>query len=195
MTNFNFKVTKSEKTGFGPIDEGNYECLIDMPSEEATKGGTEYFQVPLTVRNDLDGVLDLEDTNKKYHNRKLFDLKIWKRKETGEYDPQNFSDILTAVGISEGTEISSQEQLINYLAGKPLKAYVKKGTNTYKGETTEVNQIAPWNLEPTEYPNVQHVYKNKDVQPKPNATPQQNNQSNPFDNNSQIDVGADDLPF
>lgn len=187
MTDFNFKVSKNEKNknfGFTPLDEGTYECLIDSPSEEATKGGTEYFQIPLTVRNDLDGVEALKETNAKFHNRKTFDFKIWKRKGTGKYDPQNFSDVLTAVGVPEGTEITSQEQLINFLTGKPVKAFIKKTTDTYKGEEREVNQIAPWNLERTNYPDVQHVSKNK-----------KENSADPFAGNKEIEIDNDELPF
>lgn len=187
MTEFNFKVSKNVKNksfGFTPLNEGTYECLIDLPSEEATKGGTEYFQIPLTVRNDLDGVEALKETNAKFHNRKTFDFKIWKRKTTGKYDSQNFSDVLTAVGVPDGTEINSQEQLINFLTGKPVKVFIKKTMNTYKGKESEVNQIAPWNLERTNYPNVQHVSKNK-----------KEKSTDSFTNVKEIEVDNDKLPF
>ena len=58
----------------------------------------------------------------------------------------------------------------------------KKEKNTYNGETTDVNRIAPWNFKKTQYPQVNHKWK---------ETP-----TNPTQDSGQpIDVSDEDLPF
>ena len=159
--NANYSNTEST-TPYGPLPTGEYEMIINKAQETATKNGAESFQIDLIVRNDLDGVPALAETNKKYHNRHVFNDN-WKRKATGQYDMQGFQYILQAVGVPEGTTIATIDDFINLLTGKPVKVYVKEEDNEYNGTVTKVNRVAPWNYSQTAFPNVAHVSKDKNV--------------------------------
>lgn len=147
-----------ENTGFEPLPTGNYEMIIADASEDATPSGAETLQITLVVRNDLDGVAGMEETNKKFKNRRIFNDN-WKRKATHQYDMDGFQSILKAVGVPEGTSVNSVDQFIDLLIGKPVKVYVKQEENTYNGETKMVNRVAPWNYSETDFPSVQHTGK------------------------------------
>lgn len=176
-----------ETGGYTPLPEGNYEMVIAKAQETSTKNGAESFQIDLIVRNDLDGVPTLTETNKKYHNRHVFNDN-WKRKATGQYDMEGFQYILQAVGAPEGASIPTIEAFIDLLVGKPVKVFVKLEDNTYNGETKEVNRVAPWNYSASEFPNVQHKFEKGE-------TSGVSNKEEPTFGNGQIDISDDDLPF
>lgn len=159
--NANYSNNESATT-YGPLPTGEYEMIINKAQETATKNGAESFQIDLIVRNDLDGVPALAETNKKYHNRHVFNDN-WKRKATGQYDMQGFQYILQAVGVPEGTTIATIDDFARLLVGKPVKVYVKEEDNEYNGTVTKVNRVAPWNYSQTAFPNVAHVSKDKNV--------------------------------
>nr|WP_252892706.1 DUF669 domain-containing protein [Lentilactobacillus otakiensis] len=50
----------------------------------------------------------------------------WKRRDTHQYDWDNFQNIFEAVQIPEGHDIKSIQDLTQELANKPAKVYVKK---------------------------------------------------------------------
>lgn len=150
----------NEGSNYDALPTGNYEMIINKAQETVTKNGAESLQIDLIVRNDLDGVPALAETNKKYHNRHVFNDN-WKRKATGQYDMQGFQYILEAVGIPEGTQIASVDDFIRILTDKPVKVYVKKENNEYNGNVTEVNRVAPWNYSKTDFPQVSHISKDK----------------------------------
>ncbi|WP_461241229.1 DUF669 domain-containing protein, partial [Paucilactobacillus sp. N302-9] len=128
--------SKNEQSNdFSAIPTGNYEMIIKSAQEHATKNGKESLQLDLVVRNDLDGVAELKDTNAKYHNRHVF-MENWKRKNTGKYDMEGFQYILQAAEIPEGTQLGSIEDFMNAIANKPVLVYVKKEPNEYQGKTT-----------------------------------------------------------
>lgn len=187
MTDFltaNYSETK--ESNYDALPTGEYEMIINNAKETATKNGAESFQIDLIVRNDLDNVPSMAETNAKYHNRHVFNDN-WKRKKTGQYDMQSFQYILQAVGVPEGTRISTIDDFINALVGKPVKAYVKKEDNEYNGEVTKVNRVAPWNYSKTNFANVQHVSKNDNSK---------SNGSDPFEKSAApIDINDSDLPF
>lgn len=151
---------ENESMSYEALPTGNYEMIIGKAQETVTKNGAESLQIDLIVRNDLDGVPALAETNKKYHNRHVFNDN-WKRKATGQYDMQGFQYILEAVGVPEGTQIASIDDFINILIGKPVKVYVKQEENEYQGKTEIVNRVAPWNYSATDFPQVSHVFKDK----------------------------------
>lgn len=169
---------------YGAVDQGEYEMVINKAGENATPNGAETFQVDLIVRNDLKKVKGLENTNGKYANRHIFNDN-WKRKATQQYDLESMEQMLYAAGVPDGTEINSMQDFANHLIGKPVRVYVKKQWSDYKGE--DENQVAPWNYSPTQFPEVQHEFKNdKDKQV-----------DDPYKNNAteDVDISDSDLPF
>ncbi|WP_300562711.1 DUF669 domain-containing protein [Companilactobacillus sp.] len=176
---------ENKSNDYGVLPTGNYEMIIKSTQERATQSGAESLQLDLIVRNDLDGVPELAETNKKYHNRHVF-MDNWKRKATGQYDMQGFQYILDAIGVPEGTQINSIDDFLSVLTGKVAKVFVKKGKNEYNGDVTDINQVAPWNFSKSDYPQSNHQFKE--------AT--QTNSADPFANNGQaVSVSDEDLPF
>lgn len=191
----------NERKDFSALPTGNYEMIIKSAQEKATKNGAESLQLDLVVRNDLDGVVGLKDTNAKYHNRHVF-MDNWKRKTTNQYDLDSFQYILEAVKIPEGTPLNTIDDFTKAVANKPTKVYVKKTVDDYGGERKDINQIAPWNFSKSDYPQVQHVWKDQKNGKNPfagNTKPQNNApapNNDPFASSSDsIDISDDDLPF
>jgi hypothetical protein len=177
MTFMTTNYSKNTGGAYDPLPTGTYEVVIAKAQEAATKNGAESLQLDLVVRNDLDGVTELAETNKKYHNRHVF-MDNWKRKATGQYDMQGFQYILDAIGIPEGTQLNTVEDFLNVLTNKPAKVYVKKEKNEYNGSVNEVNRVAPWNFEKSDYQQMQHKFKDSTES-----------------KGQQIDIKEDDLPF
>lgn len=171
--------SKIENQSFEALPTNSYEALIENVQERATKNGAESLQIKLRIRNDLDTALP--ETNGKYHNRVVL-MDNWKRKATNQYDMEGLQYILEAAQVPEGTVINSFEDFGRVLILKPVQVFIKKEKNTYNGETTDVNRIAPWNFKKTQYPQVNHKWK---------KTP-----TNPMQDSGQpIDVSDEDLPF
>lgn len=190
----------SNNTGgnYDPLPTGTYEMIINNAQESATKSGAETLQIDLLVRNDLDKVPDLADTNAKYHNRHVF-MDNWKRKLTNQYDLDGFQYILQAVGVPEGTPLHTVEDFMKLISNAAVKVYVKQEENTYQNETTMVNRVAPWNFSKTDFPEINHVYKGgKSSATTPNSSaPNTGAPSNdPFANNGDsIEISDADIPF
>lgn len=188
-----FKTNYSDvdtSTDYSPLPTGEYECIIARVGEKATPNGKESMQIGLVVRNDLKQVPTLAEQNGKYADRWVF-VDEWKRDINGRYiyKMDNFMYYLNAIGIPEGTDIKDMEHLFSLLKGKPVRVYVKQEENTYMGETKTVNRVAPWGFKQTDYPNVNHVFKDKDKDSK-------QEESNPFSNSSApVDISDDDMPF
>ena len=132
MTNINLNF---EDTFEGGIADGNYEVIITKMGEDATKGGTEYVDVRLTIRNDV---------NQKHKNQIIFH-KIWKAKATGKYNMRNFNTF---------------DELLNEFVGKALKVNVKNETSEYNGQTYENLNVK--NMKKTDFPQIAHQFKSDD---------------------------------
>ena len=173
---------------YGALPTGEYEVVINSVQERQTPNGKESLNFDLIVRNDLKQVPELAETNAKYADRHIFNDN-WKRNINGayDYDKQQFMYYLKAAQIPEGTEIKDLNHLCQLLTKKPVRVYVKKENNTYQGETTEVNNIAPWGYSPTKYANVNHQWKD-------NEGGQQQQEENPF-SNATPEVKEEDYPF
>ncbi|MFC6261983.1 DUF669 domain-containing protein [Levilactobacillus fujinensis] len=189
----------SNNTGgdYDALPAGNYEMIINNAKEDATKNGAETLQIDLLVRNDLDKVADLAETNGKFHNRHIF-VDNWKRKATNQYDLDGFQYILQAAGVPENTPLHTVDDFIKLINGAAVRVFVKQEDNTYNGTTTTVNRVAPWNFEVTQFPQVQHTYKDRKNAPTAgNSAPSPAaNTSNPFANTGDsVDISEDDLPF
>ena len=183
-----FKVdySKVEESSFGPLPEGNYECVIESSQEKTTPNGKEALQIKLVVRNDLKNAPALAETNGKYANRILWD-DHWKRDIDGRYiyHMGNLMYVLKAAGIPEGTEIKSMDDLHNVLRGKPVKVFTKVEVNDYNDQ--EENTIAPWGYSTSDFPQMQHQFKTTDTE-----TP---STANSFQSNETTDIVDEDLPF
>lgn len=175
--------SNNQENSFGAMPTGNYEVLINKAQEQATKNGAESLQLDLLIRNDLDKVPTLAETNAKYHNRHVF-MDNWKRKNTNQYDTDSFQYILDAAKVPEGTVLNSVDDFIKAITGKPVQAYIKNEDNTYNGKTEKVNRVAPWNISETNYPEVNHKFKDS-----------KKSTDNPFDSKGDISIDDSDIPF
>ena len=170
MTNINLNL---EDTFEGGIADGDYEVVITKVGEDATKGGTEYVDVRLTIRNDID---------QKHKNQVIFH-KIWKAKATGKYNMKSFNTLGAAAQLQK-TSFATFEELLNEFVGKPMKVRVKNEKSEYNGNTYENLNVK--NMKKTEFPNVQHQFKTDDS----NAA----QANNPFTSDAP-NVDTEDLPF
>ncbi|GEO59339.1 DUF669 domain-containing protein [Companilactobacillus bobalius] len=166
--------SKNQEKKYTPLPTGDYEMIIESAQERATKNGAESLQLKLVVRNDLDGASELQ---KKHHNRSVF-MDNWKRKATNQYDMQGFQYILDACKIPEGTDIPDVQSFMDIISRKPVLVHVEKTTDTYNGKEREINQIAPWGISQTKFPDVQHKFK--DPNPVNEKAPEVSDSDLPF---------------
>lgn len=140
-----------QESSFEPLPQAEYEMLISKAQEAATKNGKEKLQIDLVVREDLDNVKGMEETNKKYHRRHVFN-DIWKQNIRGNYqfDTSKFQYILDAIGVPENYEINSVDELIELITGRAVRVFVKKQFSEYNNE--DENTVAPWGYKKTEFP-------------------------------------------
>lgn len=169
---------------YGPLPKGDYEMVIRSAEMKATKNGKENLNIALVVRNDLEKVPALANTNGKYANRYVFD-QHWKRNTPEGYvlNTDNLLYILQAVGVPEGTPIDSVEELIAAIEMKPVKVYVDVEFDTYNNQ--DRNTVAPWNYKKTDFPQMNHEWKAKVKTTGPFSD---------FEGES-VDIKEDDLPF
>ena len=165
MTNFTLNM---EDTFDGGIQDGTYETVITKFEENATQAGTEFADVRLTVRNDID---------QKYKNNIVFH-RIWKAKATQKYDMRFFNTIGSAAQLQQGKQYKSIEELFQDFLGKPVRVTVKNETSEYNGKTYENLNVKRW--EKTKFPELAHQFKSEDG-------------ANPFSGNEQED--ETDYPF
>lgn len=147
MTNITLNM---EDTFDGGIQDGTYETVITKFEENATQAGTEYVDVRLTVRNDID---------QKYKNNIVFH-RIWKAKATGKYDMRFFNTIGAAAQLQQSKQYSSIEELFKDFLGKPVRVTVKNETSEYNGKTYENLNVKRW--EKTKFPELAHKFKTED---------------------------------
>lgn len=137
----------TKKPENGLIPEGTYEVFFKSGGyPDATKSGTEYFNIPLVIRNDVE---------QKCKNMYIWDA-IWVHSSQKHID-YKVDHISDAVGIPYGTAFESLEDWGKYLRGKAMKVTVKHGE--YNGKTTvNIQSYAK-----TDYPEVKHKIKTADV--------------------------------
>lgn len=192
MALFKTNYSEVEETDYSPLPTAEYECVIARVGEKATPNGKESLNIGLVVRNDLKQVPELAEQNGKYADRWVF-VDEWKRDIDGRYiyKMDNFMHYLNAVGVPEGTEIRDMDHLFELLRNKPVRVYVKEETNTYKGETRQINTVAPWGFKATKYPNLNHEFKKRDGDGNTSS-----GESNPWaEKDGPVDISDEDLPF
>lgn len=186
-----FKANQSEATQQSNIKpEGDYECLIQSIEEHITRNGATGLNVAMVIRNDV---------QQNYKNAYIFHT-LWKRKEPTEADKQvngyGFGQVMAlgkASGLPDGKEYDSLHQFCEELVGKPLSVTIKH--EEYNGKTQE---RVSW-LNPTKFPEVNHIAKPKAVNNDTYANTNQNQSfAAPISTQQQgfTDMPIDDdLPF
>lgn len=131
--------------------EGDYECIITAIEERTTKSGATGLNVTMVIRNDVQG--------QKYGNACLFHT-LWKRKEPSEFDMQvngySFGQVMAlgkAAGLPDGKDYDSLAQMCGDLVKKCVRVTLKH--EEYNGKTQERVSY----LNPTQFPNCQHKFK------------------------------------
>ncbi|MEJ6401008.1 DUF669 domain-containing protein [Nicoliella lavandulae] len=183
---------------FSPLPTGNYEVIVKSVGENTTRNGRKSMQLELVIRNDLDNVPGLAETNAKYHNRHVF-LDLWTDKSDNQsYNVKDIQSLLYQAGFNQ-PELDFPLDFINFMTKKPLKAFIKKEKNDFNGKVTERNRVAPYNVTKTDFPNVQHQWSDVHAS-ESQSTPDFKvnfNDSNSTDsfNGEQQAISDDDLPF
>lgn len=160
--------------GYQKIEDGVYEVIIDHASEDATQSGAEFTNFQMTIRNDLD---------QPFKNQKIWE-RVFKAKATGKYNMMMFNTIGKAAQLENGKTYNNFDELLEDYRGKPVQVYVENETSEYNGKTYENLNVKQW--KPTNFPEVQHQFKQS------NAENKSNNNNN---NNQQPVVTDQDLPF
>lgn len=169
MTGFSLDFEKTFDGG--DIQDGTYEVIITQAIENANKNGTEFVDMRLTIRNDID---------QKHKNQIVFE-KLWKANATGKYNMTMFNTIGKAAQLQKGKTYNSLEDLLKDFLNRPLRVTVKNETSEYNGKTYENLRVKRW--EETKYPTVQHQFKAKE-----NMTVSEMQSSG-------VNIDESDLPF
>lgn len=174
MTGFNLDF--NDKFEGGGIADGVYEVIVNVATEKATPNGSEYTELDLIIRNDV---------QQKHHNQHIFH-KVWKKKDTGKYNSQMFNTLGWVFKLQEGKNYNSIDELLQDFFMKVAKVTVKNTESEYNGKTYKNVDVTRW--EHSAFPQSQHQFKQKDSASNANQT------RDPFAGSS-IELTDDDLPF
>lgn len=161
----------------GSIADGTYECIITKAFEDVNKNGKELVNFHLIIRNDIQ--------HQEHKNQFIFENR-YPNGQTGKHYMPYFNTVGKAAGLQAGKTYKSMEELLNDYVGKPVKVEVKNETSEYQGKTYDNLNIKNWSK--TDFPNVQHVHKQKDDKPTGGGQTYQN----PL---PPLEINDDDLPF
>lgn len=161
-----FKVDYSEAQEFGTVADGDYEVVVFNAHEDATKGGAEFINFDLIIRNDI---------QQSFKNSHLFH-RVWKSKETNKYNKGMVMALAKAFQLPDGKEYQSFDDFLNDFAMRVGKVRVKNEESEYNGKKYENTNIKKFGS--SEFPNLQHQFKSKTESPA-----------------SAITIQDDDLPF
>ncbi|MBC1230529.1 DUF669 domain-containing protein [Listeria booriae] len=128
-----FKLDTEDIFG-GQVEDGVYEVIINHATEDATPSGAEYINVDLIIRNDV---------NQKFKNAHIFH-KIWKGKESNQYNAKSINTIGKAVGLANGKEYNSLTEVLEDFALKTCLVSVKNETSEYNGKTYNNLNVKGW---------------------------------------------------
>lgn len=120
-----FSVNYEAAEQFASIEDGTYEVVVSHAEFNASKGGTDYMDIRLKIR---------EDFQQKFRNNLIFD-KIWINKETLQYPEWALQRYAKAVKLPENMDIQSYEQFLDLIKGKTLRVEVKNEQSEYNGKT------------------------------------------------------------
>lgn len=171
----NNKKAQEEKKNFGLIPEGDYEVFATEGKWEDKPGKTPRANFTFVLRSDVDQAAK---------GRKVFhDFYISRDPEKVETSLGFIERFNLEIGVPDGVEFETQQEWINYVLGKPVKAHI--GTKEYNGK--EYNEIKWFN---------ESEFKEMKEQPKPEDKPTTPALArDPFEGGGSIDISDDDLPF
>ena len=133
---------------FSIVPEGEYEFVITAARVSVTRGGTEFIDIQLTIRNDVD---------QQCRNRVVYSP-IWRRKDPKEEDKacdgfmaSAINQLSRAAGLENGKTYAGVAQWCEDLVGKPVRGCIYH--EDYNGRTSaKVNRLSP-----TKFAQVMHM--------------------------------------
>lgn len=132
---------------FNIVPEGEYEFIITACGISTTRGGTEYIDIQLTVRNDV----------AQHGCNRVVYSPIWRAKQPEPKDAacdgfmaNQINRISRAADLTNGKSYGSINEWCADLVGKPLRATVYH--DEYNGQTNARVR----NMNKTNFPDVQH---------------------------------------
>lgn len=140
---------EAQGTG-GLVPVGEYEVVIKIGSQMVTAGGTEYLNIPMVIRNDVD---------QPRQNAYLWHT-VWHKHTPTEKDPNGFSGksiqtISKAAKIPNGQSFNTLDDWLEALIGRVIRVTVEH--DTYNGNT---NARIKYTTESTK-PECLHKFKEK----------------------------------
>lgn len=162
-----FNLDFSKKSQGGEIKDGSYEVIVNRANEDATPGGSEYIELDLVVRNDVD---------QPYQNKHIF-AKVWKAKATGQYNEGRIMAIADALQLQDGAEYNSLQDLLDDFAMKVANVTIKSEPSQ-DGKYTNID-VKRWDRTNTRGV-VNHQFAKKDFGPDNNRSQQQPKDNFPF---------------
>ena len=170
-------------TGFAPLPAGKYELFIESGELKRTSSGSPMINWRLVVRGDVQG--------QQGGGRKLFTNLVFQENTVGMVH-----GFYKAIGVPDGHEFGSFEDIIAFAKNRPVKATVK--ITQYQGnDRNEIGYFMPsevgGQLTPTAPPTPNQVPNFTTAPSDPFAT---RAQQDPFANTGgPTSVSEDDLPF
>lgn len=185
MTNPFLKANHNQaSTGFAPLPAGKYELFIESGQVKTTSSGSPMINWKLVVRADVQGQTG--------GGRKIFSNLVFQENTAGMVH-----GFYKAIGVPDGHEFGSFEDIVAFAKNRPVKATLK--VTTYKGEDrNEIGYFMPsevgGQLAATPAPAANQVPNFSAPQPDPFATNAPS--EDPFAvSNGPVTVSEDDLPF
>lgn len=124
-----YKADKSKaSTGFAVIPAGKYECFIESGQDKVASTGSPMIEFKLKIRDDIEG--------QEFGGRVLFGRLVFTENTEGIVN-----GFLQAIGVPDGHEFQTIQELVKFSTGKAVLANVK--VTTYKGE--ERNEVSYMN--------------------------------------------------
>ncbi|NBI05785.1 DUF669 domain-containing protein [Senegalia massiliensis] len=140
-----FEVDHDDVFEGGLIDEGVYEVVVGQAYEDAAKTGTQFINLHLIVRNDIE---------QKFQNKYIF-ASIWQSKQTGEYHKGMLNSVAKALQVPNGKKFNSLEELLNEFKGRTARVTVKH--EEYNDNTNA--RVKNWDQ--SKFNGCNHEFKNK----------------------------------
>lgn len=170
----NNKRAEEGKGSFGLIAEGDYEVFATEGKWEDKPDKTPRANFTFVIRSDVD---------QEFKGRKVFhDFYVSRDPEKVEVSLGFIERFNLEIGVPDGVEFETQQQWINFVLGKPVKAHIY--IDEYNGK--ENNKIKWFN---------ESEFKEMKEQPKPEASSEQLQRASQSIPDMTIDISDDDLPF